>query len=161
MCVFSSNDGRDSSLTCYALDNYNAWVGSASKFYGICRFHFHLCLILGIAASVPSLIPRFSTTLSAPTTAIIAGDTLWNYEGCYQDDTARIMNQGPFTDTAQTVEKCLTYCQKLGRYLYAGVADVQCFCSNSIPTGAIKAAETDCSESCPGNGEVFFFLRSF
>jgi len=92
-----------------------------------------------------------STTTSASTPTTTSGNVSWNYEGCYQDHSARILSQGPFTNSAQTVEKCLATCLAQ-KFLYAGVEfGVQCFCSNSIGSGAVKAAETDCSMSCAGN----------
>jgi len=114
------------------LYNYNAWVGSATS---------------------TQVTPGSSSLTSTPsTTAVTAGGVSWDYKGCYQDDPTRIISNGPFTNSSQTIENCQTYCRALGGYLYAGVEyGVQCFCSNSIRTGAIQTAETDCSQTCAGN----------
>jgi glucan endo-1,3-alpha-glucosidase len=61
------------------------------------------------------------------------------------------LDQGPFTDNAQTVDKCLARCTS-GGYLYAGVEyGVECFCSQMLKSGAVQKPETECSKPCAGN----------
>lgn len=156
-CAFFSTDDQDSCLTHGALDNYNAWVGSASKL--LWDMTISLCLIFVKAASTKVTPGSPSSTSTPSTTAVTAGGVSWNYKGCYRDDPTRIISNGPFTNSSQTIENCQKYCRALGGYLYAGVEyGVQCFCSNSIRTGAVQTADTDCSQVCAGNGEVFRFL---
>jgi glucan endo-1,3-alpha-glucosidase len=61
------------------------------------------------------------------------------------------LTQGPFADSAQTVAKCLARCTS-GGYLYAGLEyGVECFCSQTLKSGAVQKPEAECSMPCAGN----------
>ncbi|KZF19452.1 WSC-domain-containing protein [Xylona heveae TC161] len=88
---------------------------------------------------------------SGPTGPIIVpGNALFAYSGCYAEPNGgrALPNLIAATDT-MTVEQCLGSC---AAYEYVGIEyGRECWCGNSLNTGALKAASSDCSMTCSGN----------
>ncbi|KAL7410783.1 glycosyl hydrolase family 71-domain-containing protein [Mrakia frigida] len=75
----------------------------------------------------------------------------WNNVGCVTDSgAARALNGTSTTSSTMTVESCQTFCKNAG-YTLAGVEDyTQCWCGNSLNSGAGITA-TGCTAPCGGN----------
>lgn len=104
------------------------------------------------SSSTSSSSVSSTSTSSTSSTVPTPSPTGFTYLGCYEDAVGpnRILDQGPFTDNVQTIAKCLARCAS-GGYLYAGVEyGVECFCSTTLKSGAVKKPETDCSKPCAG-----------
>ncbi|PPR05439.1 hypothetical protein CVT26_011317 [Gymnopilus dilepis] len=126
------------------LYNYNAWVGSATA-TGSPTSASSSSTSSSTPATSPTSTTTTSTSSAAPTTT--AG---WTSLGCYQDQNNRILSNGPTTDNAQTISKCLATCQA-GSYKYAGVEyGDECWCSNTM-NSPITAPASDCNMPCAGS----------
>ncbi|KAL9113797.1 MAG: hypothetical protein Q9227_002243 [Pyrenula ochraceoflavens] len=79
--------------------------------------------------------------------------------GCFSDSTnARSLSSATYTsDTAMTVESCVSFCQKKNsKYVYAGVEyGSQCFCGDSLATTAKNTTISSCNKMCTGNTTEF------
>ncbi|CAA7261980.1 unnamed protein product [Cyclocybe aegerita] len=128
------------------LYNYNAWVGSATATGGNAP-----PTSSSTTSSSSTSASSTTTSTSATTTASPTPTQGFQYVGCYKDDSSRVISNGPFTDSAQTVAKCLTRC---AGYAYAGVEyGVECFCGASLRSDAEIASESECSMPCAGKND--------
>ncbi|MCJ1314408.1 hypothetical protein MMC25_008090 [Agyrium rufum] len=77
----------------------------------------------------------------------------WVYSGCYTEATnGRALSGGSYTDgKAMTEESCVAYCAGKGFVLAGTEYSSECYCGNSLNTGANTAAAGDCSMACSGN----------
>ena len=79
----------------------------------------------------------------------------WSYLDCYEDTvTPRTLGKlAPYTIAGKLVTStsCATYCSQLG-YSYAGTEYAgECFCANSLPSGAKKLDQSKCNMPCKGD----------
>ncbi|KAE9396148.1 WSC-domain-containing protein [Gymnopus androsaceus JB14] len=90
-----------------------------------------------------SVYTTSSTTLSS-------SNSTWNSQGCYVDESPRIL-QGYFGDQdSMTTESCISICSGLEFTMAATEYGSQCLCGNSL-VGASTADSGDCSFPCAGN----------
>ncbi|KAI4287646.1 MAG: hypothetical protein L6R35_003099 [Caloplaca aegaea] len=71
-------------------------------------------------------------------------------QGCYTEGTnVRALGDAVTANGAMTVEKCAAFCSS---YTYFGVEySSECYCGNTIGTGAIPATDNGCTMVCGGN----------
>lgn len=101
------------------------------------------------STSTPTTSHTSTTSISTASSATPTTTAGWTYLGCYQDQNNRIMSNGPTTDNAQTIAKCLATCQS-GSYKYAGVEyGEECWCSNTM-NNPVAALAGDCNMPCAG-----------
>ncbi|GAD92319.1 WSC domain protein, putative [Paecilomyces variotii No. 5] len=82
-----------------------------------------------------------SAALIQPATAKIGG-----YEGCF-NSVANYTRTGPYI--YQSDGYCVSTCKGKG-LAYAATQDQLCACGQSVPPAALKVADTQCGNSCPG-----------
>ncbi|KAL8832686.1 MAG: hypothetical protein Q9170_004784 [Blastenia crenularia] len=72
------------------------------------------------------------------------------YQGCYTEATSgRALGDSQTAYTGMTVEKCAAFCSS---YTYMAVEYMsECYCGNTIGTGAVLATDNGCSMACSGN----------
>ncbi|KAJ7165067.1 WSC domain-containing protein, partial [Mycena filopes] len=99
---------------------------------------------------------RLSIYSTPQTTTAPTGPTLpsgWAYISCKQDGANRLltgMNCYYFTNTALTVESCISTCKARG-FTYAGMEYTnECYCGTGYSTTPVTAPESDCSMACAG-----------
>ncbi|KAL8688550.1 MAG: hypothetical protein Q9218_005568, partial [Villophora microphyllina] len=96
------------------------------------------------------------TTYVPPTTVKQVGTYV--SQGCYPEPAkGRLLTGSSYTNkTGMTVESCVNYCSAAGAN-YAGLEYAsQCYCGNSLATGATKAADqSSCNMLCTGNNKEF------
>jgi len=156
-------------------DNYNAWVGSASRHQKHLYFEVYLLMLTlktnfflkAASNSAPAPPPPPTTTTTSTSLASSPTNTPTNggytYVHCYQDDNSRILSQSTDYNNAQTIDKCLAKCAS-GGYAYAGLEyGKECYCSNTLRANAVQAPESECAMRCAGDGEfgsnlVFFLI---
>ncbi|KAK5197016.1 hypothetical protein LTR92_002954 [Exophiala xenobiotica] len=87
-------------------------------------------------------------TTDTPGPYVNPGVLGFNSLGCYTEGSqTRALNVQP--NSNNTVAGCIQACQG---YLYAGVEyGGQCFCGNSLSTGAVSTTSTDCNMACNNN----------
>ncbi|PPQ65259.1 hypothetical protein CVT24_011414 [Panaeolus cyanescens] len=91
-------------------------------------------------SSQPSQIP-----------ALVPAPAGWSYIGCYHDTESRVLDGGFRDSQDMTVISCISICQGNG-FNFAGVeGGSQCFCGNSIKTGAVQKTEPECGMPCTGD----------
>ncbi|RAL65885.1 hypothetical protein DID88_005548 [Monilinia fructigena] len=75
----------------------------------------------------------------------------WNFQGCYVD-VGRTLFEAEYIDNVNmTDETCIAYCTSKDLN-YAGTEySSECYCGNSLATGAKPAPASDCSMKCSGN----------
>ncbi|KAA8569468.1 hypothetical protein EYC84_001099 [Monilinia fructicola] len=75
----------------------------------------------------------------------------WTSQGCYID-VGRTLFEGEYIDNSNmTDETCISYCTSKDLN-YAGTEySSECYCGNSLATGAKPAPASDCSMKCSGN----------
>lgn len=71
-------------------------------------------------------------------------------QGCYTEGSSgRALGEAATASSAMTVEKCAAFCSS---YTYFGVEyQSECYCGNTIGTGAILATDNGCTMACGGN----------
>ena len=74
----------------------------------------------------------------------------FSYLACYTEaSTGRALNARTITTQDMTIERCAGNCTS---YQYFGVEyGNECYCGNTLGVGSVKALESDCSMTCPGN----------
>lgn len=96
------------------------------------------------------------TTYVPPTTVKQVGTYV--SQGCYPEPAkGRLLAGSSYTNkTGMTVESCVNFCSA-SNSKYAGVEYAQeCYCSNTLASGATKAADQgSCSKLCAGNLREF------
>lgn len=103
-------------------------------------------------------ISVFNNTLYQPPAnlANVTG-TNYTYQGCYKEITnSRLLASGSYTSsTNMTVENCVAFCAAKGTSgVFAGVEFAsQCFCGASLPSTAVKVADSSCNKLCTGNNK--------
>jgi len=80
--------------------------------------------------------------------------------GCYHEPATggRLLSGPSYVDTnAMTVESCITFCQsQTPTQTWAGVEYAQeCYCSTSLPTGAVLEPDGTCAALRCGNSKEF------
>ena len=134
------------------LDNYNAWVGSASKLLTVCALYNFSDYFVAASGSptTPSTSTTTTTTTTALTTPTPTSTAGFTNLGCYQDDSSRVLTVSQPTDSSLTIAKCLAKCSGLG-YAYAGVEyGIECYCGSSLRSNAVKAPQNECNMNCAG-----------
>ncbi|KAF8307707.1 hypothetical protein DL93DRAFT_1994463 [Clavulina sp. PMI_390] len=93
--------------------------------------------------------PATASTTSTTSAATSTASSAWKSLGCYADSSTRVLS-GPNTSSSSlTTETCQSYCKGQG-YSYAGTEySVQCFCANSLASGA--STSSNCNMACGGN----------
>lgn len=88
------------------------------------------------------------STSSGPVAVLTAGK--FNFKGCYTEGNGVRALSGPVkADPGMTVEKCADFC---AAYTYMGVEySTECYCGNTIGSGANKTTPDKCSMVCGGN----------
>lgn len=79
----------------------------------------------------------------------------WNYVACYNDPAnARILSKFMQQSDSMSIQSCQASC-KSGGYSYAGLEyGKECWCSNSLASGATKTTDDKCSMTCAnGSGK--------
>ncbi|KAF2258383.1 hypothetical protein CC78DRAFT_587230 [Lojkania enalia] len=76
----------------------------------------------------------------------------WSYTGCYTDQVGqRTLTGGGFTSESMTGQQCVSYCAARN-FVYAGVEYAgECYCGNTLRTGATLASDEDCNMACNGD----------
>ncbi|KAK8048877.1 copper radical oxidase [Apiospora phragmitis] len=75
----------------------------------------------------------------------------WNYTSCYTETFRTLSSDGYVDNGGMTVEKCLAYCDK-NQYPFAGVEYYhECYCGETIATGAKMTSDSSCNTPCDGN----------
>ncbi len=93
-----------------------------------------------------------STQAVAVKRASVSAPNGWAYAGCYTDSVNnRTLASSQYLGVPMTIELCTAACSSDG-YQYAGVeyAD-ECYCDNTIASGASVATDGRCSMACSGN----------
>jgi WSC domain/PAN domain len=81
----------------------------------------------------------------------------YTFVGCYTDNTSArtLRNYSTSSTTSMTVESCTAICAAK-HYAYAGVEyAAECYCANSIASGALLANAADCNMFCSGTKTEF------
>ena len=90
-----------------------------------------------------------STVAQSPATAT-ATSLPSVYLGCYFDDGNRALREAYRTDPLMTPQLCNTVCQ--GFPFYAVEDTTQCFCGTTFHNGYPKVPDSECNDSCGGDG---------
>ncbi|KAI9785690.1 MAG: hypothetical protein M1839_008707 [Geoglossum umbratile] len=97
-----------------------------------------------------------STTSSATPTGpiVVPGNVNFTFIGCYTEaKNTRALSQRTYANDSMTVPSCLSFCSS---YTYAGLEYArECYCGNTINTGSVIAALTDCSMTCKGDPKTY------
>ncbi|KAF9529116.1 glycosyl hydrolase family 71-domain-containing protein [Crepidotus variabilis] len=125
-----------------ATYNYNAWSGLT--------IYNRPDTSIG-ANGGSTMSPTTTTPVTTPPTTTPTTSNGFAYVGCYQDDNNRVLAAKSTTDSGMTISKCQATCSGSG-YSYFGVEyGVECYCANSIKTGALTAPENECQKPCGGD----------
>ncbi|KIM22583.1 glyoxal oxidase [Serendipita vermifera MAFF 305830] len=84
------------------------------------------------------------------TTGLPAG---WRYDACYVDGTyGRIQSYAVGPSATNSAANCIAACTAQGFKLAGMEYSNECYCSNALQNGAVKAAaDTQCSMACSGD----------
>ncbi|KAL9596717.1 MAG: hypothetical protein Q9219_005628 [cf. Caloplaca sp. 3 TL-2023] len=93
-----------------------------------------------------------TSTTSGPAVVQTAGS--YAYQGCYSEGTNERALAGTFVvNSSVTVELCAAFCKG---YTYFGVEySSECYCGNTIGSGAAPVTDGGCSMTCAGNPSEF------
>lgn len=98
-----------------------------------------------------SLSSTSSSATSSATLGVQSTIGRYTFQGCYTEaSNGRALTSASYYDyNAMTLETCASNCSG---FLYWGVEyGGECYCGNSLSSGSVLAATTDCSFTCPGN----------
>ncbi|KAL8920259.1 MAG: hypothetical protein Q9172_004572 [Xanthocarpia lactea] len=78
----------------------------------------------------------------------------YNYSGCYTEGVGgRALSSAQTAYDDMTVAYCANFCSK---YQYFGIEySSECYCANSIGNNAKLVADTECRNTCSGNGTQY------
>jgi hypothetical protein len=77
------------------------------------------------------------------------------YLGCYIDSPERILpTQTADAFTCLTREYCASLCASIGAPVSGGEFASQCFCGPSLPSSAVKVADSECNMACSGDSNA-------
>ncbi|KAH6909616.1 WSC domain-containing protein [Coprinopsis sp. MPI-PUGE-AT-0042] len=112
---------------------------------------FSLLKVFALAVHLVAAIPDggLKARQSAPPSTV----GTWQYKGCYQDSTERILTY-VFDSPANTIEQCTTLCASKGYGLAGLQYGRECWCYRYMPSGSLKP-DSDCSVPCPGDPTQF------
>lgn len=91
---------------------------------------------------------RPPSILTPPTAPLIIGS--YAYQGCYRDNNPdRSLTDKSTTSSTLTLESCASFCSG---YSYFGTEYAsECYCGNSLDSGATLQPASDCTQTCSGN----------
>ena len=94
--------------------------------------------------------PGGSSPTSSGGPAVVPSVGAFNYIGCYTEAAnGRALSAKTLNTKDMTIERCAGNCTS---YQYFGVEyGSECYCGNTLGAGSKKAADSDCSMTCPGN----------
>lgn len=86
-----------------------------------------------------------------PVTTGLPGN--WKYAACYVDNAyGRIQSYGVGPTATNSAANCIAACTAQGFTLAGMEYSNECYCSNALQNGAVKAAaDTDCNMACSGD----------
>ncbi|XP_046359981.2 flocculation protein FLO11-like [Haliotis rufescens] len=93
------------------------------------------------------------TGASNPPSEATISQQLYNYTylGCYNDSTARALNETLLTSSTMSHATCFRFCHP---YKYAGLEySDECFCDDVIAPHHTLQDERNCTSVCPGNSD--------
>ncbi|KAL8652676.1 MAG: hypothetical protein Q9226_004173 [Calogaya cf. arnoldii] len=107
--------------------------------------HSHMSLFTNGKADDP--LPNIPPSILPSTGA-------YNYAGCYTEGVGgRALGAAQTAYDDMTVAYCANFCSK---YQYFGIEySSECFCANTIGNNAKLVADTDCRNTCSGNGTQY------
>ncbi|KAJ3472994.1 hypothetical protein NLG97_g10585 [Lecanicillium saksenae] len=119
------------------------------------------------SSSIITTTTSTSTTTSASTTTSTSTPTptgparkavvknVWNAQGCWTEiiNGPRALRGNSYADNSMTLESCATFC---ANFNYFGVEyGRECYCGDVLDPGSARAAQADCSFTCPGDGSEY------
>ncbi|KAL9044249.1 MAG: hypothetical protein Q9214_002599 [Letrouitia sp. 1 TL-2023] len=89
-------------------------------------------------------------TISAGGPVVVKSVGPYNYTGCFMEPAgARALGSDKTASDEMTLETCASYCSA---YTYFGIEYAsECYCGNTLASGAAKTTEDQCSMTCGGN----------
>ncbi|CAO1598181.1 hypothetical protein XANCAGTX0491_001951 [Xanthoria calcicola] len=103
------------------------------------------------AGGAPSSGSTASASGSSTSSAVSSSpSSSFAYRGCYSEGTSgRALSDASTVSNTMTVEKCAAFCQA---YTYMGIEySSECYCGNTIGTGAAPITDGSCSMTCGGD----------
>ncbi|KAL3426463.1 WSC domain-containing protein-like protein 5 [Phlyctema vagabunda] len=95
----------------------------------------------------PSLAAQCA--VNSTTVGTFAGNM--TYAGCWEDLNSNDLPLQAYSNDANTIDTCASYCNDAG-YSIAGLEwGVQCFCGNALAASSSMTADAGCTMACPGN----------
>lgn len=98
-----------------------------------------------------SRLSVYNSTVVTALPSILPSTQGYTYQGCYSDSTTRTLSGSSYANsTGMTAETCVKFCSTAG-YSLAGIEyGQQCYCANTMTSGALTT-DSQCSSRCAGN----------
>ncbi|KAH6900869.1 WSC domain-containing protein [Coprinopsis sp. MPI-PUGE-AT-0042] len=106
-----------------------------------------------LAISLRAVIAAPNVGIKARQSAPPSTVGTWQYKGCYQDSSERILTY-VFDAPVNTIESCTALCASKGYGLAGLQYGRECWCDRYMPSGSLKP-DSECSTPCAGDPTQF------